>query len=83
MTVTNGEITRAERIDGSRDFWRITVQPEGGADVTVLLPATVSCSDTGAICTRDSHATPLSNSVTHPFPGTQLKREVHRAGRLP
>ena len=72
MTVTNGEITHAERIDGSRDFWRITVQPDGGADVTVLLPATVSCSDTGAICTRDSHATPLSNSVTHPFPGTQL-----------
>ena len=72
MTVTNGEITRAERIDGSRDFWRITVQPDGGADVTVLLPATVSCSDTGAICTRDSHATPLSNSVTHTFPGTQL-----------
>ena len=72
MTVTNGEITHAERIDGSRDFWRITVQPDGGADVTVLLPATVSCSDTGAICSYGSTPMPQSNSITHTFPGTQL-----------
>ena len=72
MTVTNGEITRAERIDGSRDFWHITVQPYGGADVTVLLPATVSCSDTGAICSYGSTPMPQNNSITHTFPGTQL-----------
>ena len=72
MTVTNGEITRAERINGSRNFWRITVEPDSGADVTVHLPATEDCSDTGAICSYGSTPMPQSNSITHTFPGTQL-----------
>ena len=72
MTVTNGHITRAERIDGARDFWRITVQPDSGEDVTVHLPATTDCSATGAVCTRGDNPQPLSNSITHTFPGTQL-----------
>ena len=75
MTVTNGKITRAERINGSRDFWRITVEPDSGADVTVHLPATVNCSDTGAICTYGTTPTPQSNSITHTFPGTQLNAQ--------
>ena len=76
MTVTNGEITHAERIDSNRDFWRITVDPDSGADVTVLLPTTESCSDTGAICTRGDSTTPLTNSVSHTFPGTQLNAKL-------
>ena len=76
MTVTNGEVTHAERIDSNRDFWRITVDPDSGADVTVLLPTTESCSDTGAICTRGDSTTPLTNSVSHTFPGTQLNAKL-------
>ena len=72
MTATNGEITRAERINGNRDFWRITVEPESGADVTVHLPETEDCADTGAVCSRTSDPQPLGNSVTHTFPGTKL-----------
>ena len=72
LSATNGEITRAERINGSRDFWRITVEPDSGADVTVHLPATESCADTGAICSYGSTPMPQSNSITHTFPGTQL-----------
>ena len=72
MTVTNGEITGAQRINGARDFWRITVQPESGEDVTVNLPATTDCSAAGAVCTRGDNPQPLSNSITHTFPGTQL-----------
>ena len=76
LTVTNGEVTRAERINGNRDFWRITVEPDSGADVTVHLPATVNCSDTGAICTYGTTPTPQSNSITHTFPGTQLNARL-------
>ena len=76
LTVTNGEITRAERINGNRDFWRITVEPDSGADVTVHLPATVNCSDTGAVCTYGTTPTPQSNSITHTFPGTQLNARL-------
>ena len=72
MTVTNGEISRAERINGSRDFWSITIEPDSGADVTVHLPATESCSDTGAICTQGDDPQKLSNSVTQTFVGTAL-----------
>ena len=76
MTVTNGEITRAERIDGNRALWRITVNPESGKDVTVSLPATTDCSDTGAVCSRGDNPQPLSNSITHTFAGTQLSARV-------
>ena len=76
LTVTNGEVTRAERINGNRDFWRITVEPDSGADVTVHLPSTVNCSDTGAICTYGATPTPQSNSITHTFPGTQLNARL-------
>ena len=72
MTVTNGHITRAERIDGQRDFWRITVQPDSGEDVTVNLPATTDCSATGAVCTRGDNPQPLSSSITQTFAGTAL-----------
>ena len=78
MTVTNGEITRAERINGARDFWRITVDPESGEDVTVHLPATTDCSATGAVCTRGDNPQPLSNSITHTFAGTELNAEFER-----
>ena len=78
MTVTNGEITRAERINKQRDFWRITVQPDSGEDVTVHLPATTDCSATGAVCTRGDNPQPLSNSITHTFAGTELNAEFER-----
>ena len=72
MIVTNGHITRAERIDGQRDFWGITVQPDSGADVTVHLLATTDCSATGAVCTGGDQPQALSNSVTQTFVGTAL-----------
>ena len=72
MNATGGEITRAERVNGQRDLWRITVQPDSGADVTIALPATLDCSDTGAICTGGDDPQPLSNSITHTFTGTRL-----------
>ena len=72
MTVTNGAITGAERVNGARDFWKITIEPVDGRDVTVELPVTTDCSATGAVCTGGDNPQPLSNSITHTFPGTKL-----------
>ena len=72
MTVTNGEVTGAERVNGARDFWKITIEPVDGRDVTVELPVTTDCSATGAVCTGGDNPQPLSNSITHTFPGTKL-----------
>ena len=88
MTVTNGEVTGAERVNGARDFWKITTRPVDGRDVTVELPATTDCSATGAVCTGGDNPQPLSNSITHTFPGTKLNAEFegfdfHHDGSTP
>ena len=75
MTVTNGAITGAGRVDGAKSRWRITVEPVDGRDVTVELPATTDCSATGAVCTGGDNPQPLSNGITHTFPGTKLNAE--------
>ena len=62
FTVTGGTVTRAQRLDqGSNLRWRITVEPDSSAAVTVVLPATTDCDDTGAVCTGDG--TMLSNRL--------------------
>ena len=88
MTVTNGEVTGAQRVDGAKSLWRITVQPVDGRDVTVELPVTTDCSATGAVCTGGDDPQPLSNSITHTFPGTKLNAEFegfdhHHDGSTP
>ena len=63
LAVTGGEATKAKRVDGRRDLYEVTVQPDGDGDVTMELPATSDCSATGAVCTRGSeNQRPLSNS---------------------
>ena len=88
LTVTNGAVTGAQRINGARDFWRITVEPDSGEDVAVHLPATTDCSAAGAVCTGGDNPQPLSNGVTHTFPGTELHAEFtrfdfHHDGKTP
>ena len=63
LAVTGGVATRARRVNGRRDLYEVTVQPNGDDDVTVTLPATPDCSATGAVCTRGAaNRRPLSNS---------------------
>ena len=62
FTVAGGKIEKAQRLTkGSNIHWRITVQPDSNADVTITLPATGDCGDTGAICTGDGRK--LSNRL--------------------
>ena len=63
FSVSEGDVAKAKRLEqGSNVRWRITVEPDGNAYVTILLPATTDCDDQGAICTKDG-AHPLSNSA--------------------
>ena len=65
LTVTGGQVKKAERMDrnsATRNIhWRITVEPDGNGDVTIALPVTTDCDDTGAICTGDGRM--LSNGL--------------------
>ena len=62
FTVVGGSVEKAKRLEkGSNIGWRITVQPDANADVTITLPATEDCGDSGAICTADGRK--LSNRL--------------------
>ena len=62
FTVDGGEVTRARRVEGRHDLWRITVEPDGEGDVTITLPAGRECGTAGAVCTRGDDPSPLTNS---------------------
>ena len=62
FTVTGGEVTQARRVDGRRDLWKITIEPDSHEAVTVRLPETTDCDASGAICTDDGR--PLSHSLS-------------------
>ena len=70
FTVTDGEVTGARCLtQGSNIGWTVTVAPDSGADVTVVLPATADCSATGAVCTGDGRK--LSNRLEFTVTGPQ------------
>ena len=39
LDVNNGSATKAKRVDGQSDLWKITIEPDSDADVTVVLPS--------------------------------------------
>ena len=63
-----GTVKKAQRITkGSNLRWRITVEPDGDADVIVVLPITEDGDGDGAICTEDGRM--LSNRLEITVPG--------------
>ena len=69
FTVTGGDVNEARRVNGRSDLWLITVEPDGGGDVGINLPANRACSATGAICTRGDNPRQLTNSPSETVPG--------------
>ena len=54
FTVTGGTVNKAERLEkGSNIGWRVTVQPDGNGDVSIVLPVTTDCDARSAICAED------------------------------
>ena len=65
--MVNGTITRAQRVDGRSDYWKITVNPgglehSGVDDVTITVKGNRNCKAVGAICTKEQHPAQLTNS---------------------
>ena len=64
VTVTNGVVTSATRVDQREDLWEITVTPDSPyVAVTLVLPENRPCSIPGAICTQNGGR--LSNRLEH------------------
>ena len=60
FTIDGGTVVKANRLVRSSNLrWRITVEPDSDAEVSVVLPVTTDCSDDGAICADDGRM--LSN----------------------
>ena len=62
FTVTGGRVTSGKRVDGRRDLFEMTVEPDGAGDVTIELPAGRECGVSGAICTKGENRRQLTNS---------------------
>ena len=62
FTVTGGKVATAGRlVSGSNTKWRIKIGPTSNGDVTIVLPITTDCADSGAVCNGDSRK--LSNRL--------------------
>ena len=62
FTVTNGDVTGAEHVNGSSTRWLITVDPDGDDAVTITLPGNRDCATQGAICSKEDNPVQLGNS---------------------
>ena len=62
VAVAGGRATSAGRVNRRRDLWRLTVEPDSPADVTVTLAAGAACDSPAAVCTKDGRA--LSNTIS-------------------
>ena len=66
LTVTGGTVKKAKRLEqGSNIRWRITVEPDSSADVTVVLPVTTDCGDTGGRVHEGRRAASVQPAVIH------------------
>ena len=62
VAVSGGRATKAGRVKGRKDLWKLTVRPDSLADVTVTLEAGAACDSPEAVCTKDGRA--LSNTIS-------------------
>ena len=61
----NSKVNQARRkTQGSNQSWTIQVDPKGNERVTITLPATTNCNNSGAICTSDSRKLSHATSAT-------------------
>ena len=68
--MSGGAVTKARRVNGREDLREMYIQPETTGDISIQLPATMSCSATGAICTKDDRLPSNSDSDTVKEPTT-------------
>ena len=62
FAVSGGRVTRGKRVDGRKDLFEITVEPDGAGELTISLLAGRECSVSGAICTWGPPRKQLANT---------------------
>ena len=62
VAVSGGRATKAGRVNRRRDLWKLTVEPDSLADVTVTLEAGAACRTPAAVCTSDGRV--LTNTIS-------------------
>ena len=62
VAVAGGRATKAGRVNRRKDLWKLTVEPDSLADVTVTLSSGAACGTPEAVCTADGRA--LSNTIS-------------------
>ena len=72
FAVTGGRVTRGKRVDGRKDLFEITVEPDGGGEVAVSLPAGRECEVSGAICTWGPPRKQLTNTPSATVAGPDM-----------
>ena len=68
VALSGGRATKASRVNRRRDLWKLTVEPDSLADVTVTLAAGAACRTPAAVCTKDGRAlsTTIATTVRGP-----------------
>ena len=67
VTVGDGTLSSARRVNRDRAVWTLAVAPSGTADVTLTLAAEVAC-DAGGVCTADGRRLSVQVGTTVPGP---------------
>ena len=67
LEVTGGDVTSAWWMDRDTTMWKIVLQPDSGADVTIRLPADRACDARGAPCASGERR--LTTGLEHTIPG--------------
>ena len=73
FAVSGGRVTRGKRVDGRKDLFEITVEPDGAGEVAISLPAGRECEVSGAICTWGPPRKPLTNTPTATVAGPPVE----------
>ena len=53
LVVAGGAVSKARRVSGRRDLWKITIAPSGDGAVSILVPIDRACIEAGALCASD------------------------------
>ena len=63
LRVSGGSVAEIGRVDGRADLFEVSVRPNGGGDVTIVLAGGRECGAAGAVCTQGEPARPLANTA--------------------
>ena len=84
FTVTGGKVATAGRlVSGSNVRWEITINPASNGDVTIVLPITTDCADSGAVCNGDSRKLSNRLELTVSGPGSQQSSQQQEEENSP